>query len=113
MSRALVLFAALLLLVALASAQEINIAIGLGGRPAPKTIFEEIDDARERQAFRELWNAAPRAQIDTPAPASAKPSAMERPIPRLAPQTMTRLPVKSSFMAFPRSAVPPMLGRQC
>ena len=64
MSRALLLFAALLLLVALASAQEINIAIGLGGRPAPKTIFEEIDDARERQAFRELWNAAPRAQID-------------------------------------------------
>jgi tetratricopeptide (TPR) repeat protein len=64
MSRALVLFAALLLLVALASAQEINIAIGLGGRPAPKTIFEEIDDARERQAFRELWSAAPRAQID-------------------------------------------------
>ena len=44
MSRALFLFAALLLLVALASAQEINIAIGLGGRPAPKTIFEEIDD---------------------------------------------------------------------
>ena len=64
MSRALILFAALLLLVALASAQEINIAIGLGGRPAPKTIFEEIDDAGERQAFRELWNAAPRAQID-------------------------------------------------
>jgi len=64
MSRALLLFAALLLLVALASAQEINIAIGLGGRPAPKTIFEEIDEARERQAFRELWNAAPRAQID-------------------------------------------------
>ena len=34
MSRGLSLFAALLMLVALASAQEINIAIGLGGRPA-------------------------------------------------------------------------------
>jgi len=64
MSRALTLFAALLLLVALASAQEVNVAVGLGGRPAPKTIFEEIDDTRERQAFRELWNAAPREQID-------------------------------------------------
>ena len=34
MSRALILLAALLLLVALASAQEINVAIGLGGRPS-------------------------------------------------------------------------------
>jgi len=64
MSRALLLPAALLLLVALASAQEINVAIGLGGRPAPKTIFDEIADARERQAFRQVWDAASRAQID-------------------------------------------------
>ena len=64
MPRAVSLLAALLLLVALASAQEINIAIGLGGRPAPKTIFDEIEDARERGAFREVWDAAPRAQID-------------------------------------------------
>ncbi len=64
MSRGLSLLAALVLLVALASAQEINIAIGLGGRPAPMTIFDQIDDARERRAFREVWDAAPRAQID-------------------------------------------------
>ena len=66
MSRGLSLLAALLLLVALASAQEVNIAIGLGGRPAPKTIFEEIDDAQASdEAFRELWNAAAaRLQID-------------------------------------------------
>ena len=64
MPRAVSLLAALLLLVALASAQEINVAIGLGGRPAPKTIFDEIEDARERGAFRELWEAAPRSQID-------------------------------------------------
>lgn len=64
MSRGLSLLAGLLLLVALASAQEINVAIGLGGRPAPKTIVDEIADPRERQAFREVWDAAPRAQID-------------------------------------------------
>jgi predicted CXXCH cytochrome family protein len=58
------LLAALVLLVALASAQEINIAIGLGGRPATMTIFDQIEDARERRAFREVWDAAPRAQID-------------------------------------------------
>ena len=46
------------------SAQEINIAIGLGGRPAPVTIFDEIEDARERAAFRELWDAAPQSQMD-------------------------------------------------
>ena len=64
MTRRLLLPAALLLLVALASAQEINVAIGLGARPAPVTLFDEIEDARERRAFRELWHAEPRAQID-------------------------------------------------
>lgn len=64
MPRALLLLAALVLIVALASAQEINIAIGLGARPAPVTIFDQIDEAQERRAFRELWYAAPRAQID-------------------------------------------------
>jgi predicted CXXCH cytochrome family protein len=64
MPRGLLPGAALLLLVALASAQEINVAIGLGGRPAQTTIFDEIEDANERRAFRELWDAAPRAQID-------------------------------------------------
>jgi predicted CXXCH cytochrome family protein len=63
MTRATSLLAALLLLVALASAQEINVAIGLGGRPAATTIFDDIEDAGERRAFRELWDAAPRAQI--------------------------------------------------
>ena len=62
MPRAVSLVAALLLVVALTSAQEINIAIGLGARPTPVTIFDEIDDARERVAFRELWDAAPRTQ---------------------------------------------------
>ena len=64
MPRAVLLLASLLLLVALASAQEINVAIGLGGRPAPKTIFDEIEDARERRAFRELWDAAPQSQME-------------------------------------------------
>ena len=64
MSRAVYLLAALFLLVALASAQEFNVAIGLGGRPAPVTIFDQIEDARERRAFRELWDAAPRSQMD-------------------------------------------------
>src|SRR5688572_7891891 len=63
MPRALLLLTALVLVVALASAQEINIAIGLGARPAPVTIFDQIDDARERLAFRELWDAPPRMQI--------------------------------------------------
>jgi tetratricopeptide (TPR) repeat protein len=62
MSRTALLAAALLVLVALASAQEINVAIGLGGRPATGSIFDEIADARERAAFRELWDAAPRTQ---------------------------------------------------
>lgn len=64
MSRGMPPFAALLLAVALTSAQEINVATGLGDRPAPLTIFDEIVDASEQRAFRELWNAAPRAQID-------------------------------------------------
>src|SRR5436190_20362190 len=38
--------------------------------------------------------SAPRAQIETLAPQSAKPSAIERPMPRLAPVTMTFFPVK-------------------
>src|SRR5688572_2380706 len=64
MFRALSLLAALSLLVALASAQEFNVAIGLGGRPTPVTIFDQIDDPRERRAFRELWDAASRSQMD-------------------------------------------------
>ena len=64
MSRGVYLSAVLFLLVALASAQEINVAIGLGGRPTPVTIFDQIEDGRERRAFRELWDAAPRAQIE-------------------------------------------------
>jgi len=62
MSRGACLLAAFLILVALASAQEINVAIGVGARPAPKTLFDEIEDARERRAFRELWDAAPQTQ---------------------------------------------------
>jgi len=58
------LAAALLLAVSLLSAQEINIAIGLGGRPARITIFDEIDDPRERAAFRQVWDAVePRTQL--------------------------------------------------
>lgn len=58
------LAAALLLAVSLLSAQEINIAIGLGGRPARITIFDEIDDPRERAAFRQMWDAVePRTQL--------------------------------------------------
>jgi predicted CXXCH cytochrome family protein len=64
MSRAVYLLATLSLLAALASAQEFNVAIGLGGRPTPVTIFDQIEDARERRAFRELWDAAPRSQMD-------------------------------------------------
>ena len=63
MPRAAIVSAALLLLVALASAQEINVAIGLGGRPAAVSILDEIEDPRERRAFRELWDADPRAKI--------------------------------------------------
>src|SRR5271165_5614067 len=39
--------------------------------------------------------SAPRAQIDTPAPASAKTIAIARPMPRLPPATTARFPVKS------------------
>jgi predicted CXXCH cytochrome family protein len=63
MSRGLILLAALMLLVALASAQEINVAIGLGRRPTPITLFDQIEDADERRSFREVWDAAPRAQV--------------------------------------------------
>ena len=63
MTRRLILPAALLLLVALASAQEINVAIGLGRRPAPMTIFDQIEDTNERRAFREVWDAPTRNQI--------------------------------------------------
>ena len=45
--------------------------------------------------------SAPRAQIDTAAPASAKASAIARPMPRLPPQMTARLPGKSIFMAAP------------
>ena len=63
MPRAVSLLASLLLLVALASTQEINIAIGLGGRPG-STIFDEIEDAGERGAFRKVWGAAQDPRID-------------------------------------------------
>ena len=59
------LAAALLWTVSLAAAQEINMAIGLGGRPPRVTIFDEIEDPRERLAFRQVWDAAePRTQLD-------------------------------------------------
>ena len=64
MARQWIVLAGLFLLVALASAQEINVAIGLGARPERGTIFDDIEDASERRAFRELWDAVPRAQID-------------------------------------------------
>lgn len=64
MLRGISLLAVPVLLVALVSAQEFNVAIGLGGRPTPITIFDEIADPAERRAFREVWDAAPRAQID-------------------------------------------------
>ena len=64
MSRGLILLAALTLLVALASAQEINVAIGLGRRPAAMTIFDQIEEDGERRAFREVWDAPAREQID-------------------------------------------------
>ena len=64
MSRAVYLLAALLLLVALASAQEINVAIGLGGRPAPDDDLRSDRRCARARAFRELWDAAPRSQMD-------------------------------------------------
>ena len=78
MSRGLILLAALLLLVALASAQEINVAIGLGGRPTPMTIFDQIDDGARARAFREVWDAAPHAQIDLADPLRRAVSAVDR-----------------------------------
>src|SRR5688572_1318469 len=53
-----------LLAVTLAG-QEFNTAIGLGGTPSSITIFDEIEDAAERRAFREVWDASdPRRQRD-------------------------------------------------
>ena len=45
--------------------------------------------------------SAPRAQTDTEAPASAKASAIARPMPRLPPVTTARLPDRSIFIAAP------------
>ena len=57
--------AAVVSTVTFAAAQEINIAIGLGGRPERTTIFDEITDAGERAAFRRVWDAQePRIQLD-------------------------------------------------
>src|ERR1700738_562808 len=39
--------------------------------------------------------------MDTSPPAAANPRAMARPMPRLPPQTMAFLPVKSMFIVFP------------
>jgi len=41
--------------------------------------------------------------IDTPAPASAKASAIARPMPRLPPATTARLPAISIFMLPPQA----------
>jgi predicted CXXCH cytochrome family protein len=57
----LLLAAALLVGVSFVSAQEINVAIGLGRRPAGLTLFDQIEDARERDAFRQMWDAHPPA----------------------------------------------------
>src|SRR5271157_3190556 len=48
--------------------------------------------------------SAPRAQIDTPAPASANASAIARPIPLLPPATTARCPARSM------SITPPLSG---
>jgi hypothetical protein len=51
--------------VTFVSAQEINVGIGVGGRPAPRTLFDEIGDVRERAAFLEVWeHKDPAAQLD-------------------------------------------------
>src|SRR3954452_8350022 len=42
--------------------------------------------------------SAPRAQIDTDAAASARPSAIARPMPRLPPVTTARFPDRSIFI---------------
>src|SRR5215204_1080509 len=62
MPRRLILVASVVLAAALVSAQEINVAIGLGGRPAKATIVDDIADARERRSFLDVWEADPRAQ---------------------------------------------------
>ena len=62
--RGVILLASLVRLAALVSAQEINVANGLVSRQPALTIFDEIDDPAERRAFRGLWDAPPRSQID-------------------------------------------------
>src|SRR6188472_1713647 len=62
MPRTLLLVASLVLVAALVSAQEINVAIGLGGRPAKATIVDDIADAHERRLFMQVWEADPSAQ---------------------------------------------------
>src|SRR6185312_8700277 len=54
--------------------------------------------------------AAPRAQIDTAAPAWAKPSAIARPMPLLPPATTTRQPRKSNGEAIGMPASAPEMG---
>ena len=60
MTRSISLLGALLVVVALASAQEIMSHIGLGDARRGND-FDEIEDARERRAFREVWMRAPLA----------------------------------------------------
>lgn len=55
--RAFVCLSACLLTAALASSQEIYNAGGMH-RAAPLTIFDQIDDRAERDAFRDVWDAA-------------------------------------------------------
>jgi predicted CXXCH cytochrome family protein len=53
----------LVLAVSLVSAQEVNNALGRGTPARTRTIFDEIQDAQERAAFREVWDEhAPAAQ---------------------------------------------------
>ncbi len=56
------------------------------------------DAVRLDLAPRRLQRPGVRAQIETAAPPAAKPSAMERPIPRLPPITTTCLPANSFVM---------------
>jgi hypothetical protein len=56
--------------------------------------------------------SAPRAQIDTEAPASAQASAIARPMPRLAPQMTARLPLRSMFMT-PQPRSDETMARSC
>src|SRR5260221_8283999 len=47
----------LVLAVSLVSAQEVNNALGRGTPARTQTIFDEIQDAQERAAFRQVWDA--------------------------------------------------------